>query len=109
MGSRLFGKGYSGILMLSLSLLIAFVFYPQIVLAGERLIRANPVTLTVFILGQGTVILDPPGGSYIAGRQVTVTAEPAEGWMFFAFGGDFFLSRPYLLLSQHRSGPTRHR
>ena len=38
--------------------------------------------LTVNITGQGTVSLDPPGGMYYAGTQVTLTASPAEGWEF---------------------------
>ncbi len=93
MGSKLFKKRYSGILTLSLSLLIAFVFYPHTALAS--------FTLTVNTLGQGTVTLDPPGGSYSEGAEVTVTATPDTGWVFFAFGGEFPSFEPEYTLTMN--------
>ncbi len=76
--------------MLSLSLLIAYVFYPHTVFAN--------VTLTVNTFGQGTVTLDPPGGSYIEGTEVILTATPDSGWVFFGFGGEFHsFDNPYTL------------
>jgi WD40 repeat protein len=48
----------------------------------------NPtVTLTVTALGQGTVALDPPGGSYTGGTTVGLTAVAAAGWKFDHWGG----------------------
>ena len=43
---------------------------------------SGPYTLTVQIVGQGSVILNPPGGVYDAGTQVTLTAVPAAKWCF---------------------------
>jgi len=44
--------------------------------------------VTVDISGQGTVQLDPPGGSYEPGAQVTFEAAAAQGWSFDHWGGD---------------------
>lgn len=38
--------------------------------------------------GGGTVILDPPGGIYEEGTEVTVTAEPADNYEFDYWSGD---------------------
>ncbi|UCC32010.1 MAG: PKD domain-containing protein [Phycisphaerales bacterium] len=38
--------------------------------------------------GAGTVVLDPPGGTYEAGTSVTVVASPHEGFAFASFSGD---------------------
>jgi uncharacterized repeat protein (TIGR02543 family) len=45
-------------------------------------------TLTVNIVGQGTVSLNPPGGTYDAGTVVTLTATPDSGWQFDGWSGD---------------------
>ena len=45
-------------------------------------------TLTVSTDGQGTVALDPSGGTYDAGTEVTLTAAPSAGWQFSQWGGD---------------------
>ncbi|MBW2624134.1 MAG: choice-of-anchor D domain-containing protein, partial [Deltaproteobacteria bacterium] len=58
-------------------------------LSGNGVSAFVQYTLTVDTLGQGTVTLDPPGGSYAVGTQVEVTAAPANGWTFFACGGEF--------------------
>jgi hypothetical protein len=39
-------------------------------------------TLTVNVTGQGTVALNPPGGTYPSGTTVTLTPTPAAGWQF---------------------------
>jgi PKD repeat protein len=36
----------------------------------------------------GSVVLDPPGGVYVVGTQVTATAVPAPGYHFGSWGGD---------------------
>ncbi len=45
-------------------------------------------TLTVNTVGQGTVSLNPPGGTYDAGTVVTLTATPDSGWLFSIWSGD---------------------
>lgn len=45
-------------------------------------------TLTVNTVGQGTVSLDPSGGTYLDGTQVTLTANPSSGWNFDYWSGD---------------------
>jgi len=42
----------------------------------------------VAVAGQGTVILEPPGGTYEEGTVVTITAAPAEGYVFQGWSGD---------------------
>ncbi len=49
--------------------------------------RASYV-LSFTATGQGTVILDPPGGTYEEGTQVTMTAAPEDGWEFDSYSGD---------------------
>jgi hypothetical protein len=39
-------------------------------------------TLSIETSGQGTVSLDPPGGTYLRNTDVLVTAIPATGWVF---------------------------
>ncbi|HPS02227.1 MAG TPA: GLUG motif-containing protein [Candidatus Sumerlaeota bacterium] len=43
--------------------------------------------LSVSVLGEGAVILDPPGGVYTPGTTVTLTAVPAPGWCFYKWVG----------------------
>jgi uncharacterized repeat protein (TIGR02543 family) len=45
-------------------------------------------TLTVTTVGQGSVTLDPPGGTYPDGTVVTLTAVPDAGWGFTGWSGD---------------------
>jgi uncharacterized repeat protein (TIGR02543 family) len=45
-------------------------------------------TLATQIVGQGTVLLDPPGGIYSDGTVVTLTASPIAGWGFVRWSGD---------------------
>jgi len=44
-------------------------------------------TLTTNTVGQGSVSLSPPGGTYNAGTVVTVTANPSSGWQFDNWSG----------------------
>jgi hypothetical protein len=44
-------------------------------------------TLSVSIRRKGSVLLDPPGGIYPAGTQVTLTAVPASGFTFQGWSG----------------------
>jgi len=44
-------------------------------------------TLTLVTNGQGTIALNPPGGSYLSNSVVTVTATPAAGWVFTSWSG----------------------
>jgi hypothetical protein len=48
---------------------------------------SQTVSLSVTISGPGSVTLDPPGGSYLAGQTVTVTAVPNAGARFTGFSG----------------------
>jgi hypothetical protein len=43
--------------------------------------------LSAWIIGSGTVILDPPGGTYIQGTRVILTAIPEQGWQFKSWSG----------------------
>ncbi|MCP4711346.1 MAG: hypothetical protein GY869_22225 [Planctomycetes bacterium] len=45
-------------------------------------------TLTTNTVGQGSITLDPAGGTYNEGTVVTVTANPTSGWQFDDWGGD---------------------
>jgi hypothetical protein len=51
-------------------------------------IQQSNYTLTVNINGQGTVTLDPPGGTYAPGTSVQLTAGPALEWQFDRWSGD---------------------
>jgi hypothetical protein len=44
-------------------------------------------TLTLVTNGQGTIGLNPAGGSYLSNTVVTATATPATGWVFTAWSG----------------------
>jgi hypothetical protein len=46
-------------------------------------------TLTININGNGSVAMDPPGGNYYAGTEVTITATPAPGWEFVEWTGNW--------------------
>ena len=51
-------------------------------------ISTEQYTLSVVTIGDGSVSLDPSGGTYNAGAVVTLTAVPAQGYEFSAWGGD---------------------
>ncbi len=44
-------------------------------------------TLTLVTNGQGTITLNPTGGSYLSNTLVTATATPASGWLFNGWSG----------------------
>jgi len=44
-------------------------------------------TLTLVTNGQGTIALNPAGGSYMSNSVVTATATPAAGWVFTSWSG----------------------
>jgi uncharacterized repeat protein (TIGR02543 family) len=56
--------------------------------ATFSLIQVPTYTLTVNTSGQGTVSLNPPGGTYDEGTVVTLTATPDTGWQFSGWSGD---------------------
>ncbi len=45
-------------------------------------------TLNTNTNGNGSIILDPNGGTYEEGTTVTITANPDSGWMFDGWSGD---------------------
>jgi hypothetical protein len=45
-------------------------------------------TLTVNVIGSGSVTLDPPSGPYEDGTVVTLTAKPVTGYQFIEWSGD---------------------
>ena len=45
-------------------------------------------SLTVNTVGSGGVNVEPPGGSYGEGVEVTLTATPDPGWQFIGWSGD---------------------
>jgi|GEM_PF-2515260 len=45
-------------------------------------------TLTVSVIGSGSVELDPPGNVHLTGTDVELTAVPDSGWYFSAWSGD---------------------
>ncbi len=63
-----------------------------ILMNGPKTVQANfglnTYTLTITISGQGTVLLNPPGGTYTHGTNVQLTADPADEWMFDHWSGD---------------------
>jgi CDP-6-deoxy-D-xylo-4-hexulose-3-dehydrase len=47
-----------------------------------------PVTLTANTVGNGTVTLNPAGGSYLVGTVVQLSASPDANWSFSGWSGD---------------------
>ncbi|GEM_PF-1676346 len=65
----------------------------QVTMDGDKSITATftelpPVTLTVDVVGNGSVTLDPAGGSYPFGTVVQLTAAPDADWHFSGWSGD---------------------
>jgi len=50
----------------------------------------GPYTLTITIVGEGTVTVDPQKEDYALGEVVTLTAVPADGHAFYRWSGDAF-------------------
>jgi hypothetical protein len=61
---------------------------------GDKTVTANfteippEYTLTVNIVGNGSVTLDPASGPYVAGTEVELTAVAATDWEFSGWSGD---------------------
>jgi hypothetical protein len=60
---------------------------------------AFPCTITLQTNGQGTIVLNPPGGSYFSNSLVTATATPATGWAFDSWSGAISSTTNPLLLT----------
>lgn len=66
----------------------------SVTMDGNKTITANFIpavvynTLTVSVVGSGTVTLNPAGGSYVTGTEVTLTAVAAGGSTFSGWSGD---------------------
>ena len=46
------------------------------------------VSLATAVTGSGSIVLNPAGGSYAVGTNVTCTATPQTGWQFSNWSGD---------------------
>jgi uncharacterized protein YneR len=53
-----------------------------------RVYAQGPYSLTVNTVGSGSVDLDPTGGVYDEGTEVTLTANPDSGWEFSGWSDD---------------------
>lgn len=64
----------------------------QVTMNGDRNVTAvfaqDQFVLTTSVFGEGSIVLDPPGGTYVTGTVVTLTASPAAGWHFGHWSGD---------------------
>jgi hypothetical protein len=64
----------------------------SILIDGDKTVTASftqpSYTLTIILDGSGSVNLNPPGGTYLCGTTVTMTAVPAFGWSFAFWSGD---------------------
>ena len=56
--------------------------------AGPQLGSPPEYTLTVNIIGNGSVTLDPAGGTYVVGTPVELTAIADPDWFFSGWSGD---------------------
>jgi len=54
----------------------------------------GPFTLAVFTVGNGSVALNPAGGIYDEGTVVTMTATPADLWLFDHWSDNVFIFPP---------------
>jgi polygalacturonase len=55
--------------------------------ASKKKLGADP-TLTINVLGSGSVSANPPCCNYSAGQLVTLTANPNSGWSFSSWSGN---------------------
>jgi hypothetical protein len=76
--------GWGGALSGSINPTTLVVDADESVTAGFVLARS----VTLEVLGEGSVALDPPGGLYVPGTIVTLTGTPAPGFEFGGWSGD---------------------
>ncbi|SMD44234.1 gliding motility-associated C-terminal domain-containing protein [Aquiflexum balticum DSM 16537] len=81
----------------------------NLVMDNNKFIRAIFIEgdLPVFAVntsteGSGTISLNPEGGQYESGAEVTLTANPASGWEFVAWEGDVESSDASITLTMDR-------
>jgi len=69
-----------------------------VTIAGNTVITAtftrNEYALTIHIVGDGSVVVDPAPGPYRYDDVVTLTATPDPGWSFTGWSGDLIGSTP---------------
>ncbi len=73
---------------------------------GKVIITYVPMTFTLNAQAvNGSITLDPPGGTYSAGTEVTLTAVPAAGYRFNGWSGDLTGSEisPIVLMDADKS------
>ena len=99
---------YSGPFTLTQSATVSAIGYSADFSQSED---ADPVTIIVLTQhqlatgssGGGSVMLSPPGGSYVSTQMVTVTAVPAgAGWQFLGWQGDAAGTNPAVSLTMDR-------
>jgi len=59
------------------------------VTVGATFVTAPPPTLTVDLVGQGTVDIQPKKSQYLYGEIVTLTPRPAAGYLFAGWSGGY--------------------
>lgn len=67
-----------------------FIVLENSVIVAEFVIKTVTVTVSIDVepAGAGIITLEPPGGSYPAGTEVTLTAIPSKGYEFVEYSGD---------------------
>lgn len=77
---------------------------------GNKSVTANFTSvyaLTVSTKGKGNVVLNPPGGAYVAGTVVTLTAVPRSGFTFRGWSGALSgLTNPTTLVMDRNKSVT---
>lgn len=61
----------------------------NIAIVAQFIEEAAEYTLDVAVDGEGAVVVDPEQAAYVEGTQVTLQADPAAGWSFQGWIGDF--------------------
>jgi hypothetical protein len=84
---------YSGPLIVSDTVVLRAIAYNPVDFSSVEMAAATVNLSTTFRLvatatSGGTVVLEPPGGSYLRNTAVTMTAVPDTGWEFLAWSGD---------------------
>jgi hypothetical protein len=100
---------YSGPFAVTHSVVLrALAYSPDFLQAGELdppvAINFVPTyTLSVTSGGGGTVTLNPPGGHYLSNSVVSLSANPASGWMFLQWIGDSAGTNPATSINMSRN------